>query len=152
MLIEKYGANIDCKTNDHKTPCHLSAKRNNIYCLKVLIDSSCNINIVDINGNTPLHSSCKYNAIKSVDYLLKRKADYKVINNSGQTALDLANSIEIKDTFYKFITAMRRNKSPFNDKINNISSTKKVENSSNQSKFHRVLIKQARTDVIQKLL
>lgn len=59
--------------------------------------------------------------------------------------------MEIKDTFYKFITAMRRNKSPINKAINEISPNKK-DSSTNQSKFHRVLIKQARTDVIQKLL
>lgn len=43
----------------NRTPCHIAALRNNIECVKVLIDTKCNVNLIDDDGNTPLHIACE---------------------------------------------------------------------------------------------
>lgn len=53
----------------------MAAIKQNIDCLKVLIDNNCNVNIIDKNGNTPLHLACEAGSIKSVEYLLRRRAN-----------------------------------------------------------------------------
>lgn len=130
ILIEKYNANLECKTTENRTPCHLAAIKCNIDCLKVLIDANCNINSIDNECNTPLHLSSKLGIIKSVEYLLRRRADYELVNKQAQTALLISNSSEVKDTFYKFITAVsgRRDRSPIEIKNN----TKRVDTNINQ--------------------
>lgn len=130
ILVEKYDANLECKTTENRTPCHLAAIKCNIDCLKVLIDANCNINAIDNDCNTPLHLSSKLGIIKSVEYLLRRRADYELVNKQSLTALEIASSVEIKDTFYKFITAVssRRDRSP----IENKNITKRLDTNINQ--------------------
>jgi len=150
MLVDKYDAYISARSSMNRTPCHIASLRNNVECVKVLLDNKCDINAIDDDGNTPLHIASESNASKCVDYLLRNSVDCTIKNNVGKTAIDLSSNVDIKYLFMKYGSNDKKysvnNFETKNDTIDN------SETYNKRSQFHRVLIKNARTDVVQKLL
>lgn len=105
----------------NRTPCHLAAIKNNIECVKVLINNKCDINATDVDDNTILHVASQYASNKCIQYLLNNECNYSINNKSNQTAIDLSANIDIKELFIKFIkekSKKENNDSPINE-INN---------------------------------
>ena len=79
------------------TPLMYAAKRNNVECLKTLIDRGANLNLQDNRGRTAIMIAASYDN-KEAAQLLANSADLNLQNKQGETALMLAaegNNFEI---------------------------------------------------------
>ncbi|WP_353620192.1 ankyrin repeat domain-containing protein, partial [Thalassotalea sp. G20_0] len=87
---------VNLPDNQRKTPLHLAAEADNIYCLERLLDQKkhpVNINARDQQGKTPLHLAAEADNIQCLKRLLEEKKDTLIINatdDQGKTPLHLA--------------------------------------------------------------
>lgn len=104
MYLLKHGANINDKSFEGKTPLHAWASSPTAEeDVPELLKLGANVNAQDYEGNTPLHDAVfnssvgLFYALDSIPILINNGADVTIKNREGQTALELAESVRIKD-------------------------------------------------------
>ncbi len=89
LLIDRYGASIESRDNNGKTPLYRALNNREVSAL--LLDRySANIHNKDHNGNTPLHDAAERGNLQALALLLERGADIENRNSNGSTPLQLA--------------------------------------------------------------
>ncbi|MDJ0835440.1 MAG: ankyrin repeat domain-containing protein [Acidobacteriota bacterium] len=87
-----------------KYPLHIAVEENNLYGARLLLDSGCEVNIVDKRGNTALFRAVENANRVMVKMLLNYGADPNLKNSRGSTALDLAGRYQEK-VLYEILKA-----------------------------------------------
>ena len=85
-LLLKYGADINIKNKDGKTPLDIAKLKNNNEMIE-LIESLLNVNKKDQLGETPLFNAVRSNDKLYIDILLKYGADINAVNIMGLTPI-----------------------------------------------------------------
>jgi ankyrin repeat protein len=117
MYLLKHGANINDRNFEGQTPLHTwvsspTAEEDVPQLLKL----GANVNAQDYEGNTPLHTAVFSSsvglsyALDSIPILIDSGADLTIKNREGQTALDLAQSVRIKDAANLIKEALEKNR------------------------------------------
>jgi len=77
IFVEYLLGFIDKNSSDcfGRTPLHISASKNNMDCLKLLISAGADINCRSKSGETPLVKAVRFDKIKNVKILLRFGAD-----------------------------------------------------------------------------
>ncbi len=87
------------------TPLYWAAIKNRPTTVKILLNYSAKVNVVDKMGNTPLMGASKLGFIKIVQLLLPYSPDITIKNENGKDAIDLAEEnghSEIVDLLKKY--------------------------------------------------
>lgn len=95
------GANINNQTGYGMSAIHWAVNKQNIKVIKVLVESNCDINHIDINQLTPLlYAAKKYNINENIIlYLIDNGADVDAVDNGKNDYIDLL--ISRKTTIHK---------------------------------------------------
>ena len=92
-LIDRYGADVECRDNSGRTALHIAAYQGSCKMLKYLLtEKAADVNAVDLEGRTPLFSAAYDGNHRALKLLCEHGADLTVKDNSGLTALDFAVS------------------------------------------------------------
>ena len=82
------------RTGNYSTPLHHAVRFHDAQLarllVKIILDKSNIINVVDTDLNSPLHYAVKLKRLLLVDYLMKQNASVSLTNMEGQTALHMA--------------------------------------------------------------
>jgi len=70
------------------SPLHLACYEGNIEEVKMMLDSSLNVDIKGDIGNTPLHEAVINSHLEIVKLLLRAGANPTLVNNYGDTVFD----------------------------------------------------------------
>ena len=97
-LLLQFGARVDPKDNDNKTPLHLATwlldyrqDTTGIYeTVQLLLEHGATVHVREENDQTPLHLACQYKLSGVVPLLLKFGARVDVKDNDDNTPLHLA--------------------------------------------------------------
>ncbi|EFQ99174.1 ankyrin repeat domain-containing protein 52 [Nannizzia gypsea CBS 118893] len=92
-LVKKYGADIEFKDKDGRTPLHVSATCARDEIFEDLLDNGADINARDNDQETPLMIACKGTHAPFIDLLMQRGADITLLNANGRNAMEVSNSL-----------------------------------------------------------
>ena len=90
-LLLSYGAHIESRDADDRTPLHWASTKDVAHCVKLLLKYGANIQAKDKNGCTPLHDACWKNAPNCVKLLLENGANKEAKADDGSTPLHYAS-------------------------------------------------------------
>ena len=102
-VLIKFGAQVDARTNNFRTPLHIASLRGNLNVIQTLVSNGADINAKDIESNTPCHFVSEYGHRLCLKYLLERNPYLFANNNEDKSAIDVAISSDILNEFQQFI-------------------------------------------------
>eukprot|EP00742_Colponemidia_sp_Colp-10_P003496 GILJ01003723.1.p1 GENE.GILJ01003723.1~~GILJ01003723.1.p1 ORF type:complete len:872 (-),score=124.93 GILJ01003723.1:436-3051(-) len=129
------GAKLDAVTTSQRTALHIASMRGHLSVAELLVHAGADVNCQDEAKDTPCHCASECGHVSVVRFLLLQNCDIQLKNNLGKTPADVAMNIETQELF-------RLNGK--NGKTN--------EEKYGRTPFARVLIHNARTDVVKRLL
>ncbi|XP_069956365.1 serine/threonine-protein phosphatase 6 regulatory ankyrin repeat subunit B isoform X2 [Cherax quadricarinatus] len=77
-------------TDQGNTALHIATRRNNVYCIKALIDAGADVNARDNMQRTPLHVSVLGNSTEALRLLLASGCNVSAVNSQTFTAMHIA--------------------------------------------------------------
>ena len=83
-------SNLDGRSQSGFTMLHHAAKENRPDIIEFLVNSGCDINVGDDEGQTALHKAAMFGNVESMKLLLEKGADANKVDNDGQTPLQTA--------------------------------------------------------------
>ncbi|KAK0672102.1 ankyrin repeat-containing domain protein [Cercophora samala] len=86
-LLISYGATVDCRAQDNKTPLMVAIEHNKSVVALALVRRGADVNGSDSRGRTPLHMAAKKNSKAVVQTLLNNGADANAYDTEGNTPL-----------------------------------------------------------------
>jgi ankyrin repeat protein len=101
-LALNFGADVNAKKYDGRTPLHWASRYNDIEIAKLLLKAGADVEAINDYGETPLHWASRYNRIEIVGLLLEKGADMGAKNRWENTPLGLADSDEMKALLKKY--------------------------------------------------
>ena len=104
-VLINYGAEINSVNLIYKkSPLHFAIEYSDFDTVKLLVDTSTNVNVRDSFGNTPLHKAAELDKPEIVDLLLQHPAiKVNAVNRKKQTPLHLAASKGNRESALKLI-------------------------------------------------
>jgi ankyrin repeat protein len=82
-LFVEYGANIDARARNFRTPLHMACLRGNLGIIQSVLMAGADINAKDIDGNTPCHFCSEWGHKDCLRYLLHRHPSLFCKNKEG---------------------------------------------------------------------
>lgn len=96
-LLLDYGANINYRNSDGKTPLMDAVDRERHEIVDFLLSKDCDVNGHDNNGDTALITATVQGNFQLVKELLDRGADLFAVDKNNLTALDFAKNSQTND-------------------------------------------------------
>lgn len=94
MPCARFGADMDAKDSNGRTPLFVACAMNRVECAEFLVNcldqSEASLLTMDNRGDTPLHASACNGSVDCLLLLLQFGIDPMVTNNKGLKALELA--------------------------------------------------------------
>lgn len=90
MKAQPKRPNVNAQDIDGVSTLHIAARKDRVYCAKVLIDAGADINVRDKSLRTPLHVSVYANSTSIMRLLLDAGCDENAINDKGLSVLHVA--------------------------------------------------------------
>ncbi|MPC58140.1 Ankyrin-1 [Portunus trituberculatus] len=90
MKAQPKRPNVDAQDIDGVSTLHIAARKDRVYCAKVLIEAGADINARDKSLRTPLHVSVYANSTSIMRLLLDAGCDANAINDKGLSVLHIA--------------------------------------------------------------
>lgn len=94
-LFVEYGANIDARSRNFRTPLHVACIRGNLGVIQAMMMAGADINAKDIDGNTPCHFCAEFGHKDCLRYLLHKHPSLYSKNKEGLSPLDASVSTDI---------------------------------------------------------
>ncbi|KAK4664037.1 uncharacterized protein QC763_500600 [Podospora pseudopauciseta] len=86
-LLMSYGATVDCRSQENKTPLMAAIEHDNSVVALALVRRGADVNTSDSRGRTPLHMAARKNSKAVVQTLLNNGADPNAYDIDGNTPL-----------------------------------------------------------------
>ena len=96
-LLLSAGANIEQRDFYGNTPLASAIYKNNIECIKILVNRKAYINTVNAERYTPLMLAVEGRYLSLVQYLLEQGANISLKNSDGFTAEDIALKLKYNE-------------------------------------------------------
>ena len=103
ICLLEHGAMLEALTSSMRTPLHVACNRGNKEIIEILVNKGANINAQDKDGNTPSHILSEAGWIESLSWLLKMNPDLTIKNNYGETAIEVAETLEVRQAFLRYV-------------------------------------------------
>ena len=101
-ILIKSNIDINCRTNNKKTPIHLAVTHGYFDITKLLIENGCSINVIDDEKNSVIHICATMSHQELLKYLLDKCPEANSKNIYGHTPLTLAKKENIKNYWKNF--------------------------------------------------
>ena len=105
VLLEKFGADKNCKDTDGHTPLIHAAVEDHVPVVKTLLHSGADLYVADLEGLNAFHLAALNGNDDTVDALLAAGVDLNITANNGTTALHLASEKEHGDVVVALLKA-----------------------------------------------
>lgn len=103
-LLVEYGANVNKKTINGRSPLYLAVLYDNDESMiKLLLNKGALVNERNLEGKTALHKACENRKPEIVQILLERGANINICDDNGDTPLKYANDYEVEKILAKEI-------------------------------------------------
>jgi ankyrin repeat protein len=89
-VLIKFGAQVDARTNNYRTPLHIACIRGKQEVIKKLVKYGADVNAMDMDGNTPCHFCSEYGHRQCLRFLLSMSPSLFVCNKEKKSAIDVA--------------------------------------------------------------
>lgn len=86
----KYGANVNIRDDEGRTPLHDASKLGSDLLVLSLIENGADINEMDYEGRTPLHEACKWGKSSTALTLVNNSANVNAFDDYCNTPLRMA--------------------------------------------------------------
>ena len=71
-IFAQFGAHLDCKAKNLRTPLHVACIRGNAPVLQALLNQGADFDAKDCDGNTPCHMISQYGHTQCLEVLLEK--------------------------------------------------------------------------------
>lgn len=94
-LFCDYGAEVDARSRNFRTPLHIAAIRGSLSVLQTLLMAKADLNAKDVDGNTPCHFCSEFGHKNCLRYLLLKHPSLICKNRANFSPLDVAVNKDI---------------------------------------------------------
>lgn len=94
-IFAQFGAHLDCKAKNLRTPLHVACIRGNAPVLQALLNQGADFDAKDCDGNTPCHMISQYGHTQCLEVLLEKHPKLVTRNKDGVSPMDVAYNKEI---------------------------------------------------------
>ena len=94
-IFAQFGAHLDCRAKNLRTPLHVACIRGNAAVLSALLAQGADYDAKHCDGNTPCHMISQYGHTQCLTVLLEKHPKLVIRNKDGVSPMDVAYNKEI---------------------------------------------------------